>query len=465
MFVGREKEIKLINEKINSDGFEFGILYGRRRIGKTRLLAEVIKNNDVIYYSASEMGGYNNLMALTSVVTDYFKDPVMFPNFSMLFEYVAKHTGDKHLLFVIDEFTYLLNNNEGLLSVLQNAIDAFFKKTKITLIISGSHIGMMEDAVSYHKPLYARSTFKIHLKPFDYYEASEFYKNYSSIEKIRTYSVFGGIPFYLEKIDSVKSLEHNIMDLVIGSGAVFENEIYFFLQQEVRAVASYGAILNAVASGATKLNEISTKSKVDNTGTTSKYIETLINLGIMEKEICFGEKFNSRKTIYRITDNFFHFYFEFIEFNKSKMMVLPKEIFYNKFIAPDIDGFISLKYETIAREYLIRTNLQLDKEEHFYEIGRYWYNDAKQKKNIEIDIVTRSEAGVSVYECKWTNDVFRLDTVKQLKKKSIVLNPVKFGGFSKSGYSEEAHNELEIAIEPEDLFRATHSGKRKVKEK
>ena len=452
MFVGREKELKLIQEKVDSDVFEFGILYGRRRIGKTRLLAEAMKNNDVIYYSASEMGTTQNLLAFTNVVTDYFMDSVIFADYSMLFDYVAKRAEDRHILFVIDEFTYLFNNNEGLLSVLQNSIDSCFKNSKLTLIISGSHIGMMEDAISYHKPLYARSTFKIHLKPFDYYEASEFYKTYSSIERLRAYSVFGGVPFYLEKIDSRKTLEQNIMDLIIGTGAVFENEIYFFLQQEVRSIASYGAILKAVASGATRLNEISTKSKVNNSGTTSKYITTLINLGIMKKEICFGENINSRKTIYSIIDNFFHFYFEFIEFNKSGMTILPKEIFYNKFIAPKIEKFISLKFETIAKEYLIRSNLQLDNKEYFYEIGRYWYNDAKLKKNIEIDIATKSEAGISVYECKWTNDIFRLNTVKHLKEKSEILKPVKSGGFSKNGYSADARSELDFAISPDDLF-------------
>ena len=452
MFVGRETEIKLIQEKIDSKSFEFGVLYGRRRIGKTSLLKEVMKNNEVIYYTASEMGKDYNLMAFAGVVTDYFKDKVMFPDFSTLFEYIARHAKQLHLLLVIDEFTYLLKNNDGFLSVLQNAIDKHFRKTDITLIISGSHIGMMEDSISYHKPLYARSTFKIHLMPFDYYEASEFYKNYSSIDKIRAYSVFGGVPFYLEKIDPTISLEFNIMNLVIGTGAVFENEIYFFLQQEVRSIASYGAILNAVASGATRLNEISTKSKTDNTGTTSKYISTLIDLGIMEKEVCFGEKSNTRKTIYRIVDNFFHFFFEFIECNKSKMTVLPKEVFYDKFIAPGIEEFISLKFEMVAREYLIRRNKYTETKNHFYEIGRFWFNDAKQRRNIEIDIATRSDAGICVYECKWTNDIFRLDTVRQLKEKSSILNPVEFGGFSKNGFSTEAAKELALSMVPDDLF-------------
>lgn len=452
MFVGREIETTLIQEKINSDSFEFGILYGRRRIGKTRLLTEIMKSNDVIYYTASEMGVEQNLLAFSKVINNYFNENLAFNNFSALLEYVAKHVENKPILFVIDEFTYLLNNNEGFLSVLQNAVDQSFTKTKITLIISGSHIGMMEDAISYRKPLYARSTFKIHLKPFNYFESSIFYKSYSSLDKIRAYSIFGGIPFYLEKINVGKSLEQNIIDLVIGPGAGFENEVRFFLQQEVRSISSYGAILTAVASGATRLNEISTKSKINNTGTTSKYISTLINLGIMGKEICFGESANSRKTIYRILDNFFHFYFEFIEFNKSGMTILPKDVFYQKFIASDIDKFVSLKFEDISREFLVRQNMKSGNIEYFHEIGRYWYNDARLKVNIEIDIATKSELGISVYECKWTNDLFRLRTVKDLKNRANKLKPFKYGGFSKSGFTNEAREMLDFAYEPNDFY-------------
>jgi len=452
MFIGRESELKIIQSKIDSDRFEFGILYGRRRIGKTRLLSEVAHRNKVIYFVANEMGLEHNLVVLSGIVADYFKEPVSFSDLSKLLEYLAIKAKTNKLVLIIDEFTYLLSKNEGLLSVIQNAIDQYLIRTNMTLILSGSHVGMIEDAISYQKPLYGRSTFKINLKPFDYYDSAKFYPGFSNEDKVRAYSIFGGIPFYLEKIDDSKSIKDNVIDLTIGSGAALEDEIVFFLKQELRATASYGSVINAIASGATKLNEITYKSNVNETGNTSKYLDVLAGLGIIEKEICFGEKANSKKTIYRVKDHFFHFYYEFIESNKSKIAIMDKDLFYKMFIAPKLDEYVSFKFEIISKEFLIRKNRSSRAEEVFGEIGRYWGNNPQRKQEVEIDLVTRMQSGISVYECKWTKEAFRLDVVNGLKAKSTHLNPKAFGGFSKSGYSQEALDNLDFHYTIEDFY-------------
>ena len=100
------------------------------------------------------------------------------------------------------------------------------------LILSGSHVGMVEDALSYKKPLYGRSTFKLKIEPFDYYDSAKFYPNISNEDKIRLYSVFGGVPFYTNKIDESKSVKENIVSLIIKDGAIFEDEISFFLSKK-----------------------------------------------------------------------------------------------------------------------------------------------------------------------------------------------------------------------------------------
>jgi AAA+ ATPase superfamily predicted ATPase len=452
MFIGRESELNLIQNKIDSKRFEFGILYGRRRIGKTRLLTEVAQRNKVIYYVANESGAEHNLSMIGSVVADYFNEPVSFSDFSRLLEYIAQKAISNKIILIIDEFTYLLTKSEGLLSVFQNAIDQHMINTDMTFILSGSHVGMVEEAISYQKPLYARSTFKLNLKPFDYFDSAKFYPGFSNEDKIRTYSIFGGIPFYLEKIDYTKSLRDNIIDLTVVAGAAFEDEIMFFLRQELRSISSYGSIISAIASGATRLNEITFKSNVNDTGAASKYIDTLIGLGIIEREICFGEKPNSRKTIYRIKDHFFHFYYEFIESNKSKMAIISKELFYDLFINPKLEEYVSFKFEIIAREFLIRKNLSNTTEDIFVEIGRYWGNSPILRQEVEIDIVTKTQNGNTAYECKWTNDLFRLDVVNNLKEKSRHLMVTAFGGFSRSGYTRDAKENLDICYTVDDLY-------------
>jgi AAA+ ATPase superfamily predicted ATPase len=354
-------------------------------------------------------------------------------------------------LLVIDEFTYLFTKETAIQSLLQNAIDTHLVESNVTLILSGSHVGMIEDVISYNKPLYGRTTFKMKIKPFDYYESSLFYPKFENEDKVRLYSVFGGIPYYLSKINDSISIKANIERLIIDENAILADESEFFLKQELRSIISYSMIINSICSGATRLNEISTKSQVNNTGTATKYINTLRNLDIIEKEICFGEKPNSKRTLYKIKDNFFNFYYKFIYTNKSKMILLSPAVFYDKFIGPKLDEYVSFIFEKVAKEYLIRKN-HVAKDDTFYEIGRYWGNNKMLKREVEIDIMTKDDKGNIAYECKWTNDLFRNSEVKDLKEESGFLKPYRLGGFSKSGYSDKAITSLDLNYTVDDLF-------------
>lgn len=451
MFLARSKEIELIEKKIKSSSFEFGIVYGRRRIGKTSLLKEIIQRNNGIYFVANEMGIEHNLNKLFSIVGDYFNENISFIDLEMMFKHLKEKSKNERVILIIDEFTYLLTKDEGVQSVFQNIIDTYLLDSNIILILSGSQVGMIEDIVSYEKPLYGRTTFRLQLKAFDYYDASLFYPNYSYLDKVKAYSVFGGIPYYLSKIDNNLSLKENIINLIIKDDGILFEETDFFLKQELRSISSYSMIINAISSGATRLNEISTKALVNNSGTTTKYLDTLKSLDIIEREVCFGESQNSKKTIYRVKDNFFNFFYTFIHPNKTKIVLLDEEVFYEQFIEKNLDKYVSFIFEEICKEFLIRKN-KTQKEDMFFEIGRFWGNNKDLKREVEIDIVTKSERGNTCFECKWTTDLFRKREYLDLKEESSVLEPVKLGGFSKQGFSEDATELLDFAFNVQDLY-------------
>lgn len=451
MFLAREKELEIIEKRIQSKNFEFGIVYGRRRIGKTSLLKEVLFRNKGIYFVANEMGLEHNLNNLYSAVSDFFNENITFNSLEMLFKYLVEKSKNERVILIVDEITYLLSSDESIQSVLQNIIDTYLLDSNILLILSGSQVGMIEDIVSYEKPLYGRTTFKLQLKAFDYYEASLFYPSFSAIDKINAYSIFGGVPYYLSKIDDTLSLKENVVNLIISEDGILFEETDFFLKQELRSISSYSMILNAISSGATKLNEISNKAQINNTGTTSKYLETLKGLGLIEKEVCFGENQNSRKTIYRIKDNFFNFYYTFIHPNKSKIVLLNSETFYDIFIKPNLDKYVSYIFEVICTEFLIRKN-KTASTDIFFEIGRFWGNNKKLKREVEIDIVTKTSKGNICYECKWLSDVFRKKEYLDLKEESELLEPIRLGGFSKSGFSVDAKSLLDYAYSLDELF-------------
>ncbi len=432
MFIGREKELNTLNQKINSNKFEFGIVYGRRRIGKTELLKEIVTKHKAIYYVANEMGPDYNLKQLSSVVANYFDEPFTFESFEALFKYLAQKSRTQKMIIIIDEFTYLMKTNQEIMSILQNIVDHLLSDSKLKLIISGSHVGMIEDALAYHKPLYGRATFKMKIEAFDYYDAAKFYPQASNEDKVRLYSIFGGVPFYTSKVDGSKSVEENIKDLIIEKGAVFEDEVSFFLSQEVRSKATYGKIINAIASGATRLNEISGKSGVGNTGTSSKHLDLLIQLGIVEREYCFGEGPNSRKTIYRVKDQLFNFYYRFIERHKTQKTIMNPDRFYSSLVKNHLDEYVSFEFEQVCREFLKRKYKST-----IEEIGRYWYNDRQEKRDIEIDIVMRADGILSVFECKWTAGPIGTKIMDELARKAKHLDYRNLGFFSKSGYEHQ----------------------------
>ncbi len=451
MFVGRSEEKKAIIKRIDRSNLEFGILYGRRRIGKTTLLKNILEERRGIYFVASEMDLSYNLEAFSRVVANYFNQPISFSSLEMIFAYLKKKSERERLFVVIDEFTYLFVREKGIESMLQNILDHVINEANMTLILSGSQVGMIEDVLSYKRPLYGRLTFKIKLEDFDYFDASSFYPNYSNEDKVIAYSIFGGIPHYLARISDRLTIKENVINLLSGKNADFKDEIDFFLKQELRSISVYGMIISAIASGATKLNEIAQSALIKETGTASKYIDTLRDLNIVEKEVCFGEKINSKRTIYKIKDNFFNFYYFFIHKNKSQIALMDDNYFYDAFIVPSLSTYVGNKFETIAKQFLIKKN-KMNKVDPFFEIARYWGNNKDLKREVEIDLVTKGKNALVVYECKWTNDLFRLAEVKSFKQNASHLRPTSYQAFSKSGYSDDARKALDKAYIIDDLY-------------
>lgn len=445
MFVGREKELKILENKISSSSFEFGVMYGRRRIGKTRILQEITKKHHAIYYVFNEMGLEHNLEQLSRVIAEYFDLPISFDSLEQLFEFLAHKSQKDKIILILDEFTYLMSTNKEILSILQNIVDHILLDSNLKLIISGSHVGMIEDAITYKKPLYGRATFKMKVESFDYFDAAKFYPKANFEDKIIYYSIFGGVPFYASRIDDRKTVKENIISLIVEDGAIFEDEVHYFLTQEVRSVVNYEKILNAIATGATRMNEISNKSGIRSSGTTSNYLEILQNLSIVEKIYSFGESNNSRKTIYTIKDQLFNFHYRFIERYQTQISIMDPSKFYDRYIEPHFNEYVSLEFKKICQEFLIRKY-----QNTIEEIGTYWFNDAKTKTDIEIDIVMKNDGKIYAFECKWTTLPIGKSVQEALKTKLIHFENVTLGYFSKSGYTETLCSDYKFVLE--DLY-------------
>jgi Predicted ATPase (AAA+ superfamily) len=287
MFIGRENELKTLNALWKSDKFEFAVIYGRRRVGKTALISEFSKDKDTIFFTGVETNAKQNLENFSRCIMEYntgIAANTSFQTFQSALECVFEFAKTKRIVLVIDEYPYVARSSQSLASTLQFLIDKNKETSKLFLILCGSSMSYMEDHVlSYKAPLYGRRTAQLKIKPFDFFEASRCFPNLSDEDKALAYGIMGGTPQYLMMLDDKLSIEDNIKNTLLNPASALFEEPNNLLKQEVREPALYNALITAIATGSSKLNEISNVIG-EETSVSAIYIKNLIELGIIKKK-------------------------------------------------------------------------------------------------------------------------------------------------------------------------------------
>jgi hypothetical protein len=447
MFIGREKELATLNKLYGEATFQLFILYGRRRVGKTTLLKEFCRNKNAIFYSAEQSNTKNNLDKFSDIVFEHYNEKTLepFASWENALTYIDEKQNKERLILVLDEFPYLAQNNPAMMSMLQHLIDHRLQNGRLFIVLCGSYMGFMEKEVLGAKsPLFGRRTAQLHMKSFDYLTSSLFLQNYSNEEKIMFYGAFGGTAMYLHQINSSKSFKENVINLFMTpTGYLFE-EPRLLIKQELQETGVYSAIIEAIALGASKANEISTKTG-EETAKCIKYINTLNELGILYKEIPFGEKDTSRKTLYGISDLMFRFWYRYVSNNITLIETDASEIVWGRKIEGDYSNYMGYVFEKVCKEYLLRKNSRGELPILFTNIGRWWGTDSKTKSQVEIDIVAQDGNDYLFGECKWRNEKIDYNVLEQLRLKANVFKAKRdntyFALFSKSGFSDTVLNE------------------------
>lgn len=442
MFIGRKNELSQMNRLYNQEKFQLFILYGRRRVGKTTLLKEFCKNKSSIFFSAEQGNEKMNLEKFSQLIFQYYGEDNIEPflSWEKALLYINDRQKNKPLVLVLDEFPYLVYANSSLLSILQHLIDHILADGKLFLILCGSYMGFMEKEVLGAKsPLFGRRTSQLYLKPFNYLTSIKFLNGFGSEEKLMLYGAFGGTAMYLSQINNNLSLKDNIEDIFLNPIGYLYEEPIFLLKQELNEPGVYYTIIDAIAKGAVKANEIAAKTGED-TAKCLKYIKTLCELGILYKENPFGEKPASRKSIYGISDFMFRFWFRYISGNKTLLETNAKEAVWKLKIEPDYSNYMGLVFEQVCKEYLLFKNSKGELPFLFTEIGRWWGTNQKEHCQEEIDIAASDKSSYLICECKWKNQPTDYKVLESLRKKASLVNKNSSGTwymlFSKSGFTE-----------------------------
>lgn len=440
MFIGRQKELDALNKLYTSEKFEFAVLYGRRRVGKTALINQFIGDKKAIYFMGVESNAKQNLENFSKSIMEYASGidaEMSFPSFQAALEYVFKLSENERIILAMDEYPYVARSSKSLASTLQLLIDKYKDNSKLMLIVCGSSMSYMEDHVlAYKAPLYGRRTAQIKLLPFDFEETCQYFKNFSDEDKALIYGIAGGTPQYLLQMNDKLSIEDNIKNTYLNPISFLYEEPINLLKQEVREPAIYTAIITAIATGASRMSEISTKVG-ENTNVCATYIKNLINLGIVQKETPYGEK-ASRKSVYSIEDNMFRFWYRFVLDNNSVIARGAGDLVYKR-IEPQLADYMGKVFEEICKQYLWKQLLSGKCPIEFKSLGRWWGTNPKEKIQEEIDIMGEQDKNTALFaECKWTNEKVDLGVLETLIKRSKLFKykNVHYYLFSKAGFTK-----------------------------
>lgn len=458
-FVGRNREISYFNEHLKNNKFCFLALFGRRRVGKTELIKEVMKRTKIksIYYFCRPMSDEANALALSLVLKQIFKKEAV-PTFIRLEEalrFIFEKSHKEKLFLILDEYPNLREKIEGIDAILQNLVDTYQNDSKLKIVISGSYVKTMEETFSYGNPLFGRIHSSLKLNPFDYYEASAFYSWASLEEKISYYSCLGGLPIINLNIDPHKSFEENIKSIFLSSTFYGAGGIFPLIKGEYEKIPNAEILMNIIAAGTHKFTDI--KSKFKNailTGNIDYALNQLIDMGIIEKinPINLSDK---KHSFYYLKDQSCLFYYKFIYPYVSLIDNMNENQFFDFFIKESLfHDYIPHQFEMISKEFLIRRNKHKLINPPFLKIGKYFYNDRKRRKNGEFDVVTQDQNGYISYECKFTDELINKDVVleeeKQIAEAGIPF--YKLGFVSKSGFPKELEKKGLILYSLKDFY-------------
>ena len=431
--IGRDEELDLLNEWYSSDRLEFIAIYGRRRVGKTSIIEQFLKDKRAIFFTARRTKGRSNMRLFNEAVKNFVNssDEKM-RYFDDLFRMITDSSEERTIL-VIDEFPYFAASDEDVISALQVFIDHVAKRTKLFLILCGSSMSFMKRQVLGHEsPLYGRRTHELHVRPMSYHASAEFLTGRSDLEKACVYGAVGGIPLYLNEFSGKENIFEIMAKEFFSDGSMLFSEPESLILQELKDPTKYNDILEAMAKGKTRINEISDVSGISQSDV-SRCLDDLIDLGYAEKVRPMNEK-NEKRTGYHISDNLFRFYYQMV-IGKKQVILGSSSKETAELLEKEFPDYMGRTFEGMCAQYL--------REMMGYPITGKWWGTPAKNLSIEIDLigsVGRMNGVEGMFaECKFTKKKADGNDLEWLKERADHVKGFsmkRYAIFSRSGFTD-----------------------------
>ncbi len=441
MFVGRDFELRTLNDLYAEDRFQFIPITGRRRVGKTRLIEEFVKDKKAVMFKAVPGNESINLSLFNELVSGE-SEPLRLDRILWRAEELS---GGKRLVVVIDEYPNLVEDAKHNSGLINNFIEAVKDTSKLFLILCGSSMSIMESEVLGKKsPLYGRRTGQIKLRPFDFETSLKMLDGFPLTDAVAIYGLVGGIPYYLEQFDPKKTLEKNIRDHYLNPTSVIAGEPELMFLTEFRKPATYYSVIHAISRGRMTPSEIGRMIDMK-TDMVAHILGKLSMLGFVEKDEPFGRG-RTKDIHYVIKDRLLASYFRLVYPANGEMSESEMDSAW-KHVDAGLNQYLGHVFEDICREYVLK---------HGYrEAGRWWSGPE------EIDLIATNDGTMLLAECKYRNELTDADIIDGLLDKSKLVKDrgleKRYALFSKAGFTKVAElragNDGVELIRLEDMFR------------
>jgi len=477
-FVDRQREFRELDEILEERGAHFIVVYGRRRVGKTTLLLHWVQHTNLpsLYWVARRETAEASRLSMARALWRWAypdtpdQEPPHFDSWSALFIQMARMIGEQPVVVILDEFPYAVESDPALPSHLQAVWDHHLKDRSLTLILAGSHIGMMVDLLQYQAPLYGRVTAQLPVDPLPYATLADFFPRYSTAEQVATYAVVGGVPAYLERFDDQQSLSANVRRHLFRRTGMFRSEPAVLIGDLVRETRTYEAVMRAVATGSHTPAEIAKVSGLA-ASNLSPYLARLRELGLIERRIPATIPLDERRTTtrsrYHLRDSYLRFYFRFIEPNLELVELELSDLLWER-ISEQFRAFVGqTAFEDLCREWVL-VQARAGRLPFAPEIvGSHWAADA------QVDVVALNwrERTILLGECKWGPSPVGRSVVCELVDKAPRVVPgedwqVHYAFFARAGFTDAAQTEakergailVDLAMLDQELRRALEAG-------
>lgn len=435
IFWGRDTELQDLTRIDKQRKAGLIICLGRRRIGKSRLIQEFAKKipNFIEIQGLGPRQGQTNQDQLNWFAKEFARQTkmpeVIYKDWGDAFLVLATHFGNKHALIFLDEISWMGQHDPDFAGKLKIAWDLYFRKnSKLRLVLCGSVSAWIQKNILESTDFVGRISLELILKELPLKDAHRFWGKKSaqvaSLEKLRTLSLTGGVPRYLEEINYSQSAEENYKNLCFSkNGFLFSEFSKIFQDIFGRRTASYQKIVQALIAGPKNFSMISKATKLPANGTLVQYLSDLGISGFIRKEIMWDFKNlqDKEKTIrYRLSDNYLRFYLKYIHPNSTK---IEKGLFRNSGIdrLPTFDIFVGLQFENIILNNYIDVcrilNISLTS---VLNIGSYFQSETARQKACQIDLLIQTKNTLYVCELKARRNV-DISVIEEVKKKIKIL--------------------------------------------